>query len=300
MPAADQMPPDHMSLTEAADLLGVHYMTAYRYVRTGRLPAAKNGATWVVSRADVDAFGHTPASPRPRRGNSRLAFPVRLEDRLLVGDEAGAWRVVDDALAASMTPGEVYTDLLSPTLTSIGEQWARGELDIEAEHQATTIVMRLVGRLGPRFVRPGRRRGSVVLGAPAGDAHGMPVLLVADLVRARGFEVIDLGANTPAGAFGRTVQRTNQLVAAGVCATFPDNAEGIREAIVAITSSCAAPVVLGGGGVDKAITVALANSLDPAVWARVRLTSSADEVVEAIDAAATTARPARGAGRTTV
>ena len=28
-----------LTLQEAADLLGVHYMTAYRYVRTGRLPA---------------------------------------------------------------------------------------------------------------------------------------------------------------------------------------------------------------------------------------------------------------------
>ena len=30
-----------ISLQEAADQLGVHYMTVYRYVRHGRLPARK-------------------------------------------------------------------------------------------------------------------------------------------------------------------------------------------------------------------------------------------------------------------
>src|SRR6056297_2092647 len=39
---------DHISLQDAADELGVHYMTAYRYVRTGRLEAEKAGAVWQV------------------------------------------------------------------------------------------------------------------------------------------------------------------------------------------------------------------------------------------------------------
>ena len=32
-----------ITLHEAAARLGVHYMTAYRYVRTGRLPAERDG-----------------------------------------------------------------------------------------------------------------------------------------------------------------------------------------------------------------------------------------------------------------
>ena len=35
---------EHVSLQEAADLLGVHYMTAYRYVRSGRLIAGRVGS----------------------------------------------------------------------------------------------------------------------------------------------------------------------------------------------------------------------------------------------------------------
>jgi excisionase family DNA binding protein len=35
-----------LTLHEAADLLGVHYMTAYRYVRLGLLHASKAGVSW--------------------------------------------------------------------------------------------------------------------------------------------------------------------------------------------------------------------------------------------------------------
>ena len=37
-----------MTLQEVADSLGVHYMTAYRYVRQGRLPATRLGAEWRI------------------------------------------------------------------------------------------------------------------------------------------------------------------------------------------------------------------------------------------------------------
>jgi excisionase family DNA binding protein len=285
--------PEHLTLAEAAELLGVHYMTAYRYVRTGRLPATKRGATWLVARTDIDAFGHTPVTPVRRRGGSRTAMPLRLEDRLVAGDESGAWLVVEDALAGSMSPEEVYTDLLSPAMSSIGERWAHGEFDIETEHQATTVVLRIVGRLGPRFVRPGRRRGTVVLGAPAGDNHGMPVLFAADLVRANGYDVIDLGANTPAGAFGRTVARHDSVVAVGVCATKGDNVDGVQDAIEGIAAACHVPIVLGGGGVDDSMMEALVSRLAPEVWSRVHLSTSADDLVAAINEAATATATAR-------
>ena len=58
----------HLSLLEAADRLGVHYMTIYRRVRLGILPARKIGGTWMVDPADL-ARRHDnarPWSPPPR------------------------------------------------------------------------------------------------------------------------------------------------------------------------------------------------------------------------------------------
>lgn len=291
---------DLLSLAEAAQLLGVHYMTAYRYVRTGRLRATKRGGSWVVGAGDLEEFRNAaPTSPAPsprggptagsserpdataaartgstaggrstvsKRGKAvstsvRAAYAGRLEDRLVHGDEGGAWAIIEEALGSSLTPEEVYTSVMGPAMASIGERWARHELDIEDEHMASTIVQRLAGRLGPRFSRRGRHRGTVVLGAPAGDAHGIPVMLMADLLRGRGFDVVDLGADTPPAAFARAAAGVDRLVAVGICATRADNDVAISAAVAAIADATDAPVVLGGQGVDDDVEAAVVGRL---------------------------------------
>ncbi|HLU43332.1 MAG TPA: helix-turn-helix domain-containing protein, partial [Microthrixaceae bacterium] len=49
-----------LNLKQVAQRLGVHYMTAYRYVRTGRLPARREGNVWLVEGADLAAFAGLP------------------------------------------------------------------------------------------------------------------------------------------------------------------------------------------------------------------------------------------------
>ena len=285
-----------LGLAEVAQLLGVHYMTAYRYVRTGRLPATKRGGTWVVEEADLDRFrtGTDGADPggsaggsgsTAPRGGDGLQVAARLEDRLVRGDDGGAWAVVEEALGSSMTPEEVYTSVVGPAMTSIGERWARQELDIEDEHMASTIVLRLVGRLGPRFARRGRHRGTVVVGAPAGDAHAIPVMLMADLLRGRGFDVMDLGADTPPGAFARAATGADRLVAVGVCATRAGNDAAIAEAVAAVTDATGAPVVLGGAGVDASTESVVTARLGGDVG-RVRRSTGTDEALAWFEASA--------------
>jgi excisionase family DNA binding protein len=270
-----------LTLHEVAERLGVHYMTAYRYVRTGRLPAHKQGPTWMVAPGDLAAFTTTAAEAPPRRGSGRAAYPLRLEDRLVHGDEAGAWTVIDGALGTSLSPEQIYTDVLAPAMASIGDRWSRHELEIEDEHLATSVALRLIGRLGPRFSRRGRKRGTVVLGAPAGDAHGIPVLMVGDLLRSRGFDVIDLGANTPPTAFARAVSAANDVVAVGLCATCPDNDQAVADAVGALVDTTTVPVVLGGNGV----TDSTVSALPPRAGNQVHRTRSTDEALAAFDAA---------------
>jgi len=52
----DSAPAHEITLHEAAEMLDVHYMTAYRYVRLGLLPAHKAAGTWRVLLHDLRAF----------------------------------------------------------------------------------------------------------------------------------------------------------------------------------------------------------------------------------------------------
>ncbi len=216
-----------LTLQEAADRLDVHYMTAYRYVRLGVLAAEKSGGTWRVSPEVVEAFiqaretglGDATAGARPRegrRGGRRAPWADRLEHRLVAGDARGAWGVIEAAQAAGADVDEVYLDLVAPAMVSIGRRWESGELDVAVEHRASVIAGRLVGRLGHRFLRRGRNRGTVVLGAPAGERHSLPLALLADLLRGAGWDVSDLGSDVPAPSFVLAAARAEQLTVVGV------------------------------------------------------------------------------------
>jgi excisionase family DNA binding protein len=241
------MSDDDVTLQEAAAFLGVHYMTVYRYVRLGLLPARKAGATWAVARADLDELrATTPAAARP--GRRRAPWAERLETRLLAGDGRGAWAVVEAALAAGTQLDSVYLDVLAPAMRSIGDRWERGDVDVALEHRASGIAGRIVGRLGPRFVRRGRTRGTVVLGAPPGDHHALPAALVADLLRSAGWEVHDLGADVPSADFAEVARAVPRLAAVGVSVMARECLEAARETVVGLRASVPAsvPVLVGG------------------------------------------------------
>ena len=155
-------------------------------------------------------------------------------------------------MAAGASTETVYLDIVAPALRRIGAKWAAGELDIASEHRATGIAFRLIGRLGPRFARPGRSKGSILIGTPPGERHSMPVAMLADLLRNEGYEVFDLGADLPVEAFVQAVRTTSDLSAVGVSVTSADCLGAAAELVQAVRE--AAPgvrVVVGGHAVTS-------------------------------------------------
>jgi MerR family transcriptional regulator, light-induced transcriptional regulator len=227
-----------LTLQEVADELGVHYMTAYRYVRLGVLEASKSGGVWQVQRTALERFrddaraASVTTGPPGKRGprNRRAPWSTRLESRLIAGDAPGCWSVVEAAMAAGAELDEIYLEVLTPALVSIGERWAAGELDISIEHRASGIAMRIIGRIGPRFSRRGRARGVVALGAPAGEFHALPVAMLGDLLRLRGWDVSDFGVDVPSESIAHVIRQTPDLLAVGLSTMSADNLGSLADA----------------------------------------------------------------------
>ena len=255
-----------LTLQEVSERLGVHYMTAYRYVRTGRLPAFKRDGAWVVERRDVDRL--RTRDVRAPAGRGRAAYPRRVPElagRLVAGDEQGAWAVAQSALAGGASPVDLYMEIFVPALRLIGELWERDDIGIADEHCATVIVQRLIGRAGPLFHRRGRTRGALVLGAPAGELHAIPTALAADLLRGHGFAVLDLGANVPAPSFVDNVLALPRVVAVGIAVTTPQRQAAAGRLVAAMRrAGVSVPIILGGSGLDEAD----ARRLGADAWAR--------------------------------
>jgi excisionase family DNA binding protein len=271
--------PEDVSLHEVAEILDVHYMTAYRYVRLGILPARRDGRSWRIRRADLDDF-MAKDEPRTRRGEADWAD--RFFNRVLAADEAGAWGVVEAALSSGMAVPDAYPTLLSPTMRRIGELWSAGEIDVATEHAASEVVARIVARLGPRLARRGVRRGTVVLGSTASELHSLPLAMASDLFRASQFDAVDLGAYLPPDDFASFVSDTENLVAVGIGVTMTGQEDEIARTLAAIRSVTDVPIIIGGGGVDEAAALELgadgwAETGEGAVELVEALLSSSDE-----------------------
>lgn len=238
-----------VGLREAAALLGVHYMTIYRYVRIGRLPAERDVAKWSVAMSDLEGLREADTKP-PKSRSSRQLRSKSLLERMSAGDETGAWMIVNDALVSGSSAPQIYTEMLIPSLRTIGDMWKQGRLSIAAEHRASAVATRIVGRLGPMFARRGLSRGTIVLGAPANDLHALPSAIVADLLKRQGFATLDLGANTPVRSFVDSAREANRLVAVLVGASVTDATPQLMDIANALRDDqIQAPIVFGGGAI---------------------------------------------------
>ncbi len=271
-----------ISLHDAADRLGVHYMTIYRYVRLGLLPAHKEGGSWRVDEADLDAFTQPAVSPAERRD---APWSERLEARMIAGDVSGSWSVIEAALASGADPQGIYVDVLAPALASIGDKWVAGDISIGDEHLASAVASRIIGRLGPRFARRGRPRGTVVTAMPPGERHGFGLSMLADVLRGAGFSVLDLGPDTPTASLLGAVAKTEQLRAVCISVVFDDALPAAREMVQAVKDVVGdVPVMLGGRAI---VDVGHAHSLGADGWAADP--AAAVELIDQLDAARRTA-----------
>ena len=263
-----------LSLHDVAKRLDVHYMTVYRYVRSGRLRAQQNGGEWEVATDDLREFmesrtaKHKKRSPRAKHGARPAAdWAKRFENCIVAGDETGASQVLEDALASGRDLFELYLEVVSPALVSIGERWRNGKLQIHEEHRASTIVARLLGRVSTRFAHRGVSRGTVVIGGPSGERHGLAITMVADLLRSRGWTVSDIGPDVPAESFAIAAADVDQLRAVCVGVTLSDSLPAARETVAALRRKLGTRIAIYVGGA-AIMNDEMAHDLGADAWAR--------------------------------
>ena len=247
-----EAPAGLVTLHEAAERLGVHYMTAYRRVRMGILPARKVGGTWWIDPADLDRPVAASSAPAPGRRSAgepddASAWRDRLQGRMLSGDLAGSWQVVEAAMAAGREPRDIYVEVLAPTLHTVGSLWQSGAVGIEQEHLASSVAASLIGRLGPRFARRGRKKGIVIVAMPPGERHGLGVVMLADILTQDGYEVRNLGPDTPAPSLVATMRDADQLAAVIVSVVDARHREAAEELLgAARRERPTLPLIAGG------------------------------------------------------
>lgn len=205
----------------------------------------------------------TPNDPvQNRTGRLADAFFERVRDR----DEEGALDLVREALAAGADHETVLLDVIAAVQSRVGVMWQANEWSVAQEHAATHISERATGLvLEHGLARTGRTepRGTVVAACVEGEWHGLPVRLLGDVLRLRGWRVTFLGANVPAHHLAVYLQETTPDVVALSC-SLPSHLVGAHSMITAATRT-GVPVIAGGAGFGP--DDSLARSLGATLWA---------------------------------
>jgi methanogenic corrinoid protein MtbC1 len=109
-------------------------------------------------------------------------------------DEPSAQSIVDDLLATT-TVDVLVAEVILPYLHELGERWERGEASVAQEHFASNVLR---GRLLGLARGWGRGIGPLaLLACVPGERHDLGLLGFGVVLRARGWRIAFLGADTP-------------------------------------------------------------------------------------------------------
>jgi methanogenic corrinoid protein MtbC1 len=173
------------------------------------------------------------------------AAAAAMREAMLAFDDTTAHEVLDSALA-SLSVETVLWDVVVPTLRTIGDGWEAGTVTVAQEHFASNVLR---GRLLGLARGWGRGVGPVaLLACPQGEQHDLPLLLYALALRANGWRIAFLGADTPLQTVERVVEelRPDAVV---LSLTTAEHGRAVERDVKALAART--PVFVGGRAADE-------------------------------------------------
>jgi DNA-binding transcriptional MerR regulator len=223
-----------------------------RRVRAMRDHLGAGLAAAEAARLVVDTW--SPASQR--EAPVVVAGDLRTETSVLASalsrfDAAGANESLD-RLLGTYSLDTVLDEVVVPYLSELGDRWERGEASVAEEHYASHLLRgRLLG-LARGWGQGGGPRA--ILACAPGEQHDLGLLCFALALRARGWRIDYLGADTPVGSIARLA---HQIEPAAIVVAV--EMEGRLDEAVAELAALAGERVLAIGG--RATSAELADRI---------------------------------------
>lgn len=171
-------------------------------------------------------------------------------------DEDRARRLAEEAIDIGIDPVVALEDGLARALREVGDRFGRGEAFITELLAAAQAMEAGVEVLNEELARRGASRkavGKFLIGTVEGDIHSIGKNIVAAMLRASGFEVIDLGVDIPSGVFVEKVRELKPDIL-GLSALMTTTMVKQREVIEALSETGlreSVKVIVGGAPVTQ-------------------------------------------------
>jgi DNA-binding transcriptional MerR regulator len=170
-------------------------------------------------------------------------------------DAQGAHLVLDRVLGR-YTLDTVFVSVILPYLRDLGERWERGEASVVQEHFASNLLR---GRL--LALARGWERGAgpaALLACAPGEQHDLPLIMFGLALRAQGWRIVFLGADTPLGSIAEAAADLRPALVA-ISAIRTDAFARERTGLAALARDFR--VGLAGTGADPALASSIGAEL---------------------------------------
>ncbi len=163
-------------------------------------------------------------------------------------------QLTQELLDRGASPQTILNEGLIAGMAVVGEKMRSGEMYLPEVLQSASVMKAAMEILQPHLLRSGVEPiGRVVLGTVKGDMHDIGKNLVGIMLRGAGFEVIDLGLNTPAEKFVEAIQ-THSPAVVGMSAMLTTTMLQMKKTIEAITAAQLrekVKIMVGGASVSQ-------------------------------------------------
>jgi 5-methyltetrahydrofolate--homocysteine methyltransferase len=179
-----------------------------------------------------------------------------LRDAVIRGDRDAVRTLVTEELAAGVDPAAVLDRGLLPAMDVVGQRFGAKTMFISEVLLTARAMHTGLEVLKPALQRAPAHQGPrpvVVLGTVKGDLHDIGKNLVAMILEAGGFEVIDLGTNVSTGQFAQAI-RDRQPAIVGLSALLTTTMRQMRQTIEELRRNGLAEgvkIVVGGAPVTR-------------------------------------------------
>ena len=151
---------------------------------------------------------------------------------------------------------DFYEKVLIPILYMIGDQWAKGEIDVATEHVCSNATITLIDLINQKNINKKISESSstnrpIILCTPEGELHSIGCKIIESLLLEKGYDVYNITSSLPINSIESYLYNIDPSIII-ISVTLEDNINSVIRFIKEIRQSFKRPIIVGGNAIKLA------------------------------------------------
>jgi len=148
---------------------------------------------------------------------------------------------------------DFYEKVLIPILYKIGDQWAKGEIDVATEHVCSNATITLIDLINQKNINKKIPASSstgrpIIVCTPEGELHSIGCKIIESLLLEKGHEVYNITSALPINSIESYLYNIDPSIII-ISVTLKDNINSVIRFIQEIRQSFNRPIIIGGNAI---------------------------------------------------